>query len=303
MSQRFGIMEDIMWQKAQQCKQFKDKLVKSGAKCLVHNMECDAVWGFGEDGLGGNNMGKTLMCVRDRLLGQNLKDDSMPHPCPEAQSRATTIQTRITNMTKYTRGSKNSLMYSTICAKRTSSSLSEGSTKQKNSAIKDTTKKPTLLVVGNSNVRGLSAELNARGANTTGYVFSGTQSTSIRQKLKMCSGAEDISHVFLHTGDIDARTTPQNAINDVIETIDEAMKVFNDCRILVNTLPENITDQRVKQTVMAINKAIEEKCKYTPELSVINSKGAGLRDSIHFTATAVKDIASKVLDSVHYRHL
>ncbi len=36
---KFQVMEDIMQGKARQCKDFHDKLLKSGDKLLVHNMK------------------------------------------------------------------------------------------------------------------------------------------------------------------------------------------------------------------------------------------------------------------------
>ena len=53
--------------KVNQCHPFKEKIYQSGSKLLVHNMESDAVWGFGSDGFGEDQMGKILMRVRDRL--------------------------------------------------------------------------------------------------------------------------------------------------------------------------------------------------------------------------------------------
>ncbi len=65
---RFTVMEDIMFEKARQCKQFRDALIASGNQKLVHNMESDLIWGFGPDGLRQNKMGQILMRVRDHLI-------------------------------------------------------------------------------------------------------------------------------------------------------------------------------------------------------------------------------------------
>ncbi len=56
--------------KSCQCKQFRGKIIQSGKITLVHNMEIDAIWGFGEDGFGNNKMGKILMRVSEHLLNE-----------------------------------------------------------------------------------------------------------------------------------------------------------------------------------------------------------------------------------------
>ncbi len=71
-------MDDIVWEKAQHCKDFKERLIISGSKMLVHNMEGDAIWVFGHDGQGRNKMGEILMRVRDCLLTRSIKSDISP---------------------------------------------------------------------------------------------------------------------------------------------------------------------------------------------------------------------------------
>ncbi len=88
--------------------------------------------------------------------------------------------------------------------------------------------------------------------------------------------------------------------NCVLRTIDEAMSVFNECRIPVNTLSENVLDPSLKKTLTFINDAIEAMCHANPELSMIDSRIAMLKDSIHFASHEIHSIACKVLNSVHY---
>ncbi len=44
-------------------------------------------------------------------------------------------------------------------------------------------RRPVVTVIGNSNVHGLSAELNTMGVETTGFVFSGSPSDIIQNKM------------------------------------------------------------------------------------------------------------------------
>ncbi len=56
-----------MYEKVKQCCKFREKLLKSGNKILVYNVESDSVYEAGDDNCGRNEMGKIFMRVRDHL--------------------------------------------------------------------------------------------------------------------------------------------------------------------------------------------------------------------------------------------
>lgn len=85
-----------------------------------------------------------------------------------------------------------------------------------------------------------------------------------------------------------------------MKTLDEALNVFDCLRILVNTVPETVRDQRLRSNLKKMNDEIIAKCNSIQEMSVINSRYMPLKDNIHFTSSSIQNIASKVIDSINY---
>ena len=67
------VMHDLTVERVRQSKKFRDALHATGSKHLVHNMENDSCWGFGEDGEGINLMGVTLEKARDSLAAGEIQ--------------------------------------------------------------------------------------------------------------------------------------------------------------------------------------------------------------------------------------
>ncbi len=180
---RFNVMEDIMWEKARQCSQLNEKLLKSGKRKLVHNMESDPVWGFSEDGLGRNEMGKILIRVRECLLSSKSPSSySLYITVPPSPAAPTQVKYSYASVVCQTKAVpvKHSKIHMVCVPSRTTCQ-----SKQHNKvASKPVSKKPSLLVICNSNVRDLSAELNRLGASTIGYVFSGVTSNTTSKKTE-----------------------------------------------------------------------------------------------------------------------
>ena len=62
------VMLDIAIHRAQQSPPYREALLATVGKKLIHNMETDSSWGFGPDGKGKNLMGTTTEEVRERLI-------------------------------------------------------------------------------------------------------------------------------------------------------------------------------------------------------------------------------------------
>jgi hypothetical protein len=363
---KFRVMQDIMWEKAGQCKLFREKLMKSGAMLLVHNMESDPIWGFGANGHGCDEMGKILMRVRDRLVNATTLHAShvgsvkvqshivQPNQPRErrwsmvmqsnskSHSTSANIPTKPTTVNNRNGGSGGVKPKVRNGARTNPEVLLPGGTKRAearriggqcpgDTAVSDGTSSkmypgsisgdksredaastsnivlkynpPTIAVIGNSNVQGITAELNSMGVNTTGYMYKGVPSEQIKDRLKHCKGKKVASHIFLHTGDIDARNNPRGAVDSVIRTIDEAMNVYSHSRIFIDTLSENVSDQKLRENLRAVNEAIAVKCRSNPELTLIDSSDLRLRDGIHFTSESAKAIARNVLNCIHYSNV
>ena len=60
-------MYDIAKKRAEQSAEYREALIATGTKRIIHNMETDAHWGFGSDGKGLNLMGTTLEKLRTAI--------------------------------------------------------------------------------------------------------------------------------------------------------------------------------------------------------------------------------------------
>ena len=107
-------MYDLTVERVKQSKQFCDALLATGSKHLVHNMENDSCWGFGEDGEGVNLMGVTLEKARDSLVAgeiQYTQDDPIAPTAPqESQTEELDIiiisDTILAGVNQYMEGTK-----------------------------------------------------------------------------------------------------------------------------------------------------------------------------------------------------
>ena len=236
----FKVMEDIQIAKLNQCKLFKEKLLASGSKTLVHNMEDDPKWGFGPNGIGENRMGKILMNVRKELH----KPQTAKLPKESAES------------------------------------------------LPKTSQEINILVVGNSNTRGLAAQLLHRGRNAVGFVYPGMPSIKLRNRLSQINMQKPPTHVVLHTGDIDTRQ--RAPIVHTLDAIREARNRFPDSKILVNALPVRIANSRLQRDLHTMNHAMNNLCKGLKDTFFVNNSNLKLKDSIHLTKDSVKQAAANI---------
>lgn len=65
---RVVIMEEILQVKAEQHKDVRDALKRTGSRIIVENSPVDSFWGTGPDGTGENQMGEIWMKIRLKIL-------------------------------------------------------------------------------------------------------------------------------------------------------------------------------------------------------------------------------------------
>ena len=90
------------------------------------------------------------------------------------------------------------------------------------------------------------------------------------------------------------------ATENVLRTIDETRNLYPNSRVLVDTLSTLVKNPRLRDSTAALNAAIEKKCCQTPELSIIDSRYLPFRDSIHFSQASKKELASLIMQNIHY---
>lgn len=63
-------MEDVLLMKFQQHPDLRDTLMKTGNADIIHDDEHEEFWGSGKTGQGGNELGKALVRVREKLRAE-----------------------------------------------------------------------------------------------------------------------------------------------------------------------------------------------------------------------------------------
>ena len=275
------VMLDILKRKVECSPFFREKLLATKDKTLIHNMESDSKWGFGPDGNGKNLMGKVLMRVRAWAV-QNPANPTNPakpaNPASPANPANPANPASPHTETQSHEHKTRPLMSAVVCGAKQSDC-------------------PDIMLIGNSNIRGLASELNCLGVNATGFVFSGCSSTIIKSKISMSKPKEKPpSFVFLHTGDIDART--DLPVSPTLDAVREAIRIFPDSRIIVNSPSTKVKDQAVAQRLTNLHKHLEGISRAHNNVTVMNSMDLPLRDGIHWTVKSRKLLASNIVTRV-----
>ena len=65
-------MNDVMYEKFRQHPDLRTILLSTGTARLIYADGDDPYWGTGQDGMGQNQLGKTLAEVRDRLMNETI---------------------------------------------------------------------------------------------------------------------------------------------------------------------------------------------------------------------------------------
>lgn len=270
-----GVMKEIMNLKWDQCEEFRRVLMSTKGKNLVHNMEDDPIWGFGRDGKGENLQGKILEEVRaehmedeEFVLVSRKKQKSPPEPSVRPVNKNPVNPS--TDSTEYRES------YSDVVKKTSGVSYRKQVPQEKSS----------LIVIGNSNARGLSDRFRKNGIETKSVVYTGAPTAYIGSQLK--SGSKEKSDfVLLHTGDIDVRDRKpmDQVLKETDQFLAEATNVFRDRKILVNTLPE-VRDQGLNERIVCLNQFILDRCRQNSHLGLIPVNSTKLplkRDMLHLS--------------------
>ena len=88
-----------VWHNSQACTTFRNALLATDNKELVHNMETDANWGFVENGTGSNLMGRTLEKARDALRKGEIKSTTASATKQGTQDQTATATATATSTT------------------------------------------------------------------------------------------------------------------------------------------------------------------------------------------------------------
>ena len=254
---KFELMEEICTAKFRQCKKFKETLRKSRKSYLLHNTETDSVWGCGPDLQGLNKMGHILMSIRQRDI--DYAQDFPPLPETSVVKAAPQV-----------------------------------ATKPVVSAAPAMTSPRKVVVIGNSNARGLSHRLSNNGIAGTGYVYPGQTASQIVHRVKsMNIQGQSPDAILVHVGDIEVRDS-----SDSVSTTTKSIKTLVDSirtesagtSIIVSGLPHAPGQSRLNHRIAYVNSANSQLCKSMDNVYYVSNKTASrTRDNLHLTAEA-KDL-------------
>ena len=156
-----------------------------------------------------------------------------------------------------------------------------------------------VIVIGNSNARGLSQRLNSKEVPCTGYVYPGQTSVQISKRIKKISiPAHAPSAVLVHVGDIEARDFSRSitAISEDIKNLVATVRSESSLTpIIISGLPHVPGWGRLNHRVAQINSDTSRLCLSMDNVFFISNKTATLgRDQIHLTAQARDSLCSNI---------
>ena len=256
------IMTDILEEKAKQCPVFHKALQNTGTKHLVHNTETDSFWGCGEDFKGLNMLGSLLEDLRQRLHLM-LPRAQGSRPSPVTTSRPT-IPIPVRKAPSRT-------------------------------VAPPAVNRPKVLVLGNSNSRGVAQGLIDRGLDACGFTFPGGSISYVTSRIRHMRTPSTPDSVLLMTGDIEACDgLPAETIRARYEhLIKEARHKFPWSRLILSGLPQAGSNRR-QETIRTVNSYLEAVAREERLIEFVSNARARLRDNIHLSRPAMERLCFNV---------
>ena len=296
------VMYKITLLKAEQNEAFRVALLNTGSAALLHNMENDSKWGIGINGEGSNQQGEILMDarqeLRQRMTSEKMRDknrrDSTNQHCSTMTSNIPQPDSNDGNQAPSRR--QDSTKSKEKCLEKTYAAVVKtGTTPQREKDCR-----PVAIIYGNSNARGLASEMNEWGVITTSYIFSGATSTHIKENIPSQSKRAAPSHIIIHSGDIDIRSTSvDTATADLMSLIDQATKTYPQAKVIVNTLPATTKDLKLSDKIKQMNRAITHKCAQSHNLTQNDCEDMKLSDDIHFSLASKTTLTKKIVKNIY----
>ena len=245
---KFSLMSEICELKVRQCKRFRDCLVQTGSSTLIHNTETDSEWGCGIDMNGRNMMGKILMEVRDNI--QTYEQEYPPLPKPSVPLHKPTSPPDI-----------------------------------KANCIGNPAH---VIIIGNSNTRGLAQEINARGLDCTGFVYPGQTAADIKNRVEKIVTPIPPAAIVCHAGDIEVRDhhhSVESLKKDYTSLIDNIRTTFPRSKIILSGLPpvRSSRDSSLRMRIQEVNRHLTSLTTSIENCVFLSNAKSTLRDNIHFT--------------------
>ena len=147
-----------------------------------------------------------------------------------------------------------------------------------------------VVIIGNSNARGISQELNDRDVVATGFTYPGATLNRLTQSVKMTTPKDTqnpLDAVVIMGGDIECKdgVPAANTVARYEHLIDEVRHTYPLTPLIIPGLPQ-AGNQHRRQTIREVNHRLEVMASDERLITFIANDNAKLRDSIHMTSSA-----------------
>ena len=284
------VMGDILQSKAEQCQIFKQTLLSTGKKRLIHNIDTDDFWGCGPDLNGQNVMGILLEELRCKLqaeenISQSSNSQMMTGDSPKNEETTVTKTETVT-------GSKELPNTQTIRATKSANPPVTRSSDKSTTQCLPTDDKPSVLILGNSNVRQMATILHDNAVNAQSIFYPGGTLDYIHSRIRhTCDGTPPYhldgsypSHVVIMAGDIEAANGMNpDYLNAKYENLfREIRRVYPSARLILVGLTISGSSRR-QQSIRRLNALMQHIAANERFVAYADSNNARLKDKIHLS--------------------
>lgn len=277
------VMSTILSEKARQCQHFKDALLGTKEKRLLHNIDTDNFWGCGSDLNGANMMGVLLEDLRKELVANPIPTSASsadPSPVPNPSR---TLSAAVPGPPP-------------VVTSASSDPPSPDDEEVPNSE--------PVLIIGNSNARKMASTLGTFRVNGNSYCYPGGTIDYVKSRVCHTSRGMNPSHVVLMASDIEAANgLNSNVINAKLEgLVRETQHVYPWSRIIL-VGPAMAGSSQRRQTIQRINAWMQHLAAHERTIHYVRNQHAKLRDNIHLTQASKVSLCKSIAMIVTKPHL
>ena len=163
----------------------------------------------------------------------------------------------------------------------------------------------SVLLVGNSNTRGLAYRLRERGVESTSVLYSDASIQYISNRLGSLLRPNDPSpqNVVLHCTDVNVHSNEdeESVKNNVQELSQHALSIFPHARIWLSGLPYGRRLPFVlRSKIASVNSYLYELCASKERLSYLDNADLPVaKDNLHLTTKGKNLLATKIAQALH----
>ena len=156
-----------------------------------------------------------------------------------------------------------------------------------------------IVVIGNSNARGLSQRLHKNDVSCSGFVYPGQTAARITQHVKNINlRTEAPDAILLHVGDVEIRdfSLPVTSVtNGIRSLIGSVRSKCADTPIIISGLPHAPGSRSLNNRIAHVNAVTSHLCHRMKNVRFISNKTASLaQDRIHLTAHAKDSLCNNI---------